>query len=61
LEQQEKFNQLSSDLWQASVSRLVRIKEKLREVEARLNHCEEDLVIILNKMKDAEKTEISQD
>jgi hypothetical protein len=61
LEQQEGFNRHSLDLQQASLSRLGRLKEELREVEARLSQCEEDLIIILNKMKDEEKTRASRD
>ncbi len=56
LEQQENYNRQALDLMLASLSRLSRLNLQLKDVEARLSRCEEDLTIIRNKMKDEDKT-----
>ncbi len=60
LEQQENYNRQALDLQLASLSRLSRINLQLKDVEARLSRCEEDLTIIRNKMKDEDNTGVGE-
>jgi hypothetical protein len=61
LERQEQFNRQALDLELASLSRLRRLNDRLRDVEARLGRCEEELTIIRNRMNEEGKSRTSRE
>lgn len=61
LERQEQFNRQALDLELASLSRLRRLNDRLRDVEARLSRCEEELTIIRNRMNEEGKSRTSRE
>jgi hypothetical protein len=52
LDKQIQFNRQSFALHQASILRLRRVKDKMKQIEEKISDCEENLVIIMNKMED---------
>jgi hypothetical protein len=56
LDKQKQFNKDSLALHKASLNRLGRSEELAKQIEKRLSHCEENVVIIINRLEDLQSS-----